>query len=279
MLSLNSFFNDPQVLALVSDRSVDFSLNPDKMSGRNGQAAFSPEQKDFLLKHIGPLEQKIWERIVFLKQMHGAEVVCVGKTEVSPSPFPEADALITREEGVPLAVRSADCLPIFLFDPETKAVGLVHAGWRGSLQGIVKNTVQRMMREWKTDPQDLKAAFGPALRDCCYRVGAEFKEYFPEEIHPHRFASSRERRSLSGIKSPKSLCDFRGQSEAVGVNQLSDEFTLDLALVNKNQLLSVGVKADNIFDCGICTSCDSRFFSYRREEEKAGRMISLVMLK
>jgi len=244
MLSLNSFFNDPQVLALVSDRSVDFSLNPDKMSGRNGQAAFSPEQKDFLLKHIGPLEQKIWERIVFLKQMHGAEVVCVGKTEVSPSPFPEADALITREEGVPLAVRSADCLPIFLFDPETKAVGLVHAGWRGSLQGIVKNTVQRMMREWKTDPQDLKAAFGPALRDCCYRVGAEFKEYFPEEIH-----------------------------------QISDEFTLDLALVNKNQLLSVGVKADNIFDCGICTSCDSRFFSYRREEEKAGRMISLVMLK
>lgn len=244
MLSLNRFFNDPrlsrvndaEVLALASDRSVDFSLN--------GQPAFSPRQKDFLSRHIGPSGQKVWGKVVFLKQVHGAGVICVGPSPVLSSRFQEADALITKEVGVPLTVRSADCLPIFIFDPQTKAVGLVHAGWRGTHKGIVKNTIQRMALEWKTDPQHLKVAFGPAIRVCCYQVGAEFKEYFPQEIH-----------------------------------QISDEFYLDLVLANKNQLLGWGVKSENISDCGICTCCDSRFFSYRREGKNTGRMISLMMLR
>ena len=231
MLSLNNFFNDPRVITLVSDRSMDFTLN--------GEPAFSGRQKVFLSKHLGPFAEKT----VFLKQVHGDEVIPIRRSQPS-SGFKEGDALITKERGVPLAVRSADCLPIFIFDPRTKAVGLVHAGWRGSRKAIVQNALRAMMRRWKTEPRHLKAAFGPAIRSCCYQVGEEFQAYFPDETRKR-----------------------------------SDGFYLDLVLVNKNQLLGLGVKAENIFDCNLCTCCDSRFFSYRREGAKAGRMISVVMLR
>ena len=152
--------------------------------------------------------------------------------------------MITQTLGLPLAVRSADCLPVFLYDEKQYGIGLVHVGWKGSQKNIVGQTIKLMNEQWQTNPKDIKAAFGPGIRSCCYEVGSEFQEFFPED------------------------CIMR-----------DNRHYLDLSQMTHDQLLSEGVEKTNIFDCGICTCCDSNYFSFRREGNDAGRMISLIMLK
>lgn len=156
-----------------------------------------------------------------------------------------ADGLVTKEKNLPLAVFNADCLSIFLYDPNSKAIGLLHAGWRGTSKKIAENAILKMKKSFGTKPADLIIGFGPAIRKCCYEVGNGFKRYFPEDL----------------IK--------RG-----------NKLYMDLISANLKQLIKNGVKNKNIFDCKICTSCQNKnFFSYRREGEKVGRMMSLTMLK
>ena len=101
-----------------------------------------------------------------------------------------------------------------------------------------------MQERFGTDPSGLYAAFGPAIRDCCYEVSAEFNDYFPYAVLE------------------------RGRS-----------LYLDLALISRNQLIASGVKKANIFDSGACTFCGgSNFFSYGKEGEACGRMMSIAML-
>jgi YfiH family protein len=157
----------------------------------------------------------------------------------------DTDALITDGRNLALAIFTADCLSVFFYDPKTPAIGLVHAGWRGSKKGITAKTIAAMEEYFNTKPQDLYAALGPAIRSCCYQVGEEFTGIFPQEL------LVRDKR-----------------------------YYLDLASINKKQLLSSGVREENISDCGLCTSCRSDlFFSFRREGESAGRVISVIMLK
>ena len=232
-LTFGRFF-PRQVLALVSDRTMDCA-----------QSNASPEtiQKRTIVykEHLGIGPEKIFD----IKQVHGDTVIPVKRTNLHLGRgTQEADGSFTGEFGIPLAVRTADCLSIFIFDPAHNVIGLVHAGWRGTKEGIVKKAIDKMKEEWRSVPQELKVAFGPCIRPCCYQVGREFKDFFPRET-------------------------------MVKKNGLH----LDLPLANKHQLLESGLTDSNIFDCAICTCCDDRFFSHRREGEKSGRMISVMMIK
>ena len=238
MLSLSEFFKEG-VVALVSERDVDFTLN-----GSRDKAMpclyLTDKQKDFFRHKTGiTIERAAWA-----KQVHGTKILDVSKKFLKHEELLEADGLLTSDIHLPIAVRTADCLSIFIFDPRKKTIGLVHAGWRGSREGILQRAIERLRHGWNSNPQDLKIAFGPSIRSCCYQVGEEFKGCFPKEVQ----------RKENG-------------------------YYLDLVLVNRNQLRPLGVKDQNIFDCNVCTCCDSRFFSYRREGEKAGRMLSVMMLR
>jgi len=226
MFSFNKFF-PLEVVAFTSDRKVDFTLS---------KKVLSPEQEKYLKTKLGFRCQKIFN----IKQVHGANVVAPsdGRDIV------EADGATTNAPDVALAVRTADCLPIFMYDPVNKAIGLVHAGWRGSQKTIVVHALRTMNKKWGSQTADLKVAFGPCIRSCCYQVGDEFKRYFPKET------SRKEGRTY-----------------------------LDLVKVNRNYLISMNVKESNITDCGICTVDEESCFSYRREGGRAGRMISIMMLR
>lgn len=177
------------------------------------------------------------------EQQHAGEVEVINGKNFRKEIF--TDALITHEPQIALAVRTADCLPIFLYDPVNKAVGIVHAGWRSTKQEIVKNCISRMHKEFATRPHDLKVAIGPGIRDCCYQVKENLVDYFPKYIF-----------------------------------QRDNYFFLNLLKANLEQMLSCGIKEENIIDSGICSSChNDEFFSYRREGESAGRTISVIMLK
>lgn len=151
----------------------------------------------------------------------------------------EGDALLTGTSGLRLSVRSADCYPILLADTKRHAVAIVHAGWRGTAAGIVVKTIAQMRAQFGTAPADIVAAIGPGIGLCCYQVGAEVA-------------------CLFGL-------------EGAG--------RIDLAEANRRQLIEAGVPEPHIDVLGGCTFCDTaRFHSFRREKERAGRMISYIGL-
>lgn len=204
------------------------------------------DRRDFL-KFLGI----DYRALVCANQVHGSTVREVfqhdkGKGALSKdTAVPDTDALITNVRRLPLAVFTADCLPVFLYDPAQKAIGLAHAGWRGSKDNIALKTLQLMREKFQARAENLLVGFGPALRNCCYQVGLEFKNYF-----------------------------------TAGVSERDNKMYCDLAGINKKQLLEAGVKEENIYDPGICTSCrNDKYFSYRREADASGRMISVIMLK
>jgi hypothetical protein len=157
----------------------------------------------------------------------------------------EGDALVTDDLRRRIGVRTADCLPILLLDTSHRAVSAVHAGWRGSAAGIAARAVEKMHSDFGSLPASIYAAFGPCIRVCCYEVGPEvasqfsglFPEWFPVQGKQH----------------------------------------LDLAEANVRHLAAAGVPNDQIFDCGLCTSClAEHFFSYRREPQNPERMTSAI---
>ena len=203
--------------------------------------SFTPKQQRFLSRHAS---EKI-SRLPNIKQVHGKRIIVAKKFSCLGGVLPfKADGLITQKTGMPLTVRTADCLSIFLFDPKHNVISLLHAGWKGTRKKIVSQAVKLLKKEFKTDPRNLKVAFGPSIRSCCYEVGKEFKAFFPGAVAAR-----------------------------------NNKLYLDLPLINKKELLKAGVARKNILDCGICTHCNPRYFSYRRQGDKAGRMISFMMLK
>jgi len=151
----------------------------------------------------------------------------------------EGDALVTAQPGVPVSIRTADCYPILLADERNRAVAAVHAGWRGTAAGIVGQTIQQMHARFGTEARDLRVAIGPGIGPCCYEVGVEVSRQF-------------------GLK---------------------EAGRIDLAEINHQQLVQMGVLETHIEVLGGCTKCEvQRFHSFRRDQERAGRMISFIGL-
>jgi hypothetical protein len=183
------------------------------------------------------------EGITTAKQIHSDIVKdargVMGKD--ARGPLAEADALISKDAGVIVGIRTADCVPILLADPSSGAVAAVHAGWRGTAEGIASSAVRSLVEEWRIDPRHLRAAIGPSIGSCCYEVGPEVAQRF-------------------GI-------------------QTSHPVHLDLPTINEMQLRAAGLS--NIWKSGACTFCAMagegyRFHSFRREREAAGRMVSFI---
>ncbi len=188
---------------------------------------------------------------VNLRQIHSDVVVTVSGDQVQGM-LGEGDGLVTRQPGIWIGVRTADCAPVLLADPAHQAVGVVHAGWRGTVNLIVSRTLERMATEFGTRPGDVLAAVGPTIGACCYEVGADvarqFAPWWPE------------RADLQG-----------GGSQAC----------VDIPATLQLQLTGAGVDPANIATVGGCTRCGAtgRFHSFRRDGVAAGRMVSAVCIR
>jgi len=196
-------------------------------------------QQEYLSTNLGKWQVDL-TKLSTIVQVHGNRILV--RKDNSGQDIKEADGLITNLKNLPLTVRTADCCSIFLYAPNN-CIGLVHAGWRGTRKRIVQEAIKMMQQEYEVSPAQMKAALGPAIRKCCYQVSEEFKDYFPRAVF------------------------FR-----------EGKYFLDLSLENVEQLTQMGLRQENIFDCGICTCCDINYFSYRREGQAAGRMISFMMM-
>jgi polyphenol oxidase len=213
-------FSSRQVIAAYSGREYPFS------------------QRDTFLKDLSIAPSSL--RLV--KQVHGDVIItpCEGDTGT-----PEGDGLIATDSGMTIGILTADCIPVFFWDAVQGIGALAHAGWRGLKAEIIPKMIRQLRADFETRPSTLQMAFGPAIRKCCYEVGEEFKEIFPEYY------------------------EKTGSSKA----------HIDLIAIARDQAVREGVPAPLIMDSGICTSCQNgRFFSARKDKSPE-RILSILHIK
>lgn len=199
------------------------------------------------------LETPNWP-MVTAKQIHSADVRSVVDAEDARSEPQPGDALTANVPGILLAIQTADCMPVLIADERTRAFAAVHAGWRGTLAGIVARTVERMQQEYDSRPEDLHAALGPAICAEVFEVGAEVLDAF--------------------------RASFDYAEELFSNRQPNGKGHINLNRANARQLADAGLREERIYDSGLCTWLrNDLFFSYRLErgaEKPVGRLMGVI---
>lgn len=189
-------------------------------------------------------------------QNHSTNVEVVGNehksTGIYKDPFPYGvDGLVTKEKNLILSIRTADCVPVLLFDYQNRVCAAVHSGWRGTLGRIAANAVEKMC-SLGADQNRIVAAIGPCIGACCYEVGRELWEAFAQA----------------------------DKGFAACFTEKDGKVFFDLTMANEMILEKSGVKAENISSARLCTCCDKEnFFSHRRDGANRGTMSALIMIQ
>ncbi len=228
----------------------------------------------FLSQLCGELNDDTKPALVALRQIHSDIIRHVDSVPESPL---AGDGLITNTPGLLLAIQTADCLPIVLADPKRRGVGVFHAGWRGTVKRIVEKGVGEMRRYFGSRAQDLRAAIGPGIHQCCYAVGQEVRDQFESQFaYADKLFRVVEESDPVREKYPMLFLTAR----APGHSELPKKIYLDLVEANRQQLLAAGVPAKNIKTSSLCTNCrNDLLFSYRAENGKTGRMMGVVGIR
>jgi polyphenol oxidase len=212
--------------------------------------------------------------LVTLRQVHSDIIHCVESVPDEPL---VGDGLLTATPGLLIAIQTADCLPIILADAKHRAIGIFHAGWRGTVQRIVEKGVGEMRRWFGSRARDLKAAIGPSVHSCCYNVGEEVRDKFYSQFS---YAASlfREVKDSDPVREKYPLLFLNAR--APGHGELPPKLFLDLVEANRRQLLAAGVPRKAVEASSFCTSCRTDLlFSYRAEKGKTGRMMSVAGIR
>lgn len=181
------------------------------------------------------------DQLAIAKQVHGSNV----RTVTKPNVYHDCDGLVTNQKGLAIGIQVADCAAILLHEPEAGVIAAVHAGWRGAIAGIISEGV-KAMQNLEGEPSKIFAYISPCISLQNFEVGSEVANLFP-----------------------KQFCDDTN----------FDKPHIDLRGFLKYQLMNEGISADHIETSESCTFADKQFFSYRRDKENAGRMLSLIKLR
>jgi YfiH family protein len=230
--------------------------------------------RELFLKQVGAVAGRRRWTLITLRQMHSDIIHCASPTAMTAT---AGDGLITDTPGIAIAVQTADCLPVILVDTKKHAVGVFHAGWRGTLRRIVEKGVGEMRRHFGTNPSDIEAAIGPGVGNCCYEVGKEVRDKFKS-----RFAYGaelfREVKESDPIREKYPLLFLT--CRAPGHSELPTRLFLDLTEANRRQLIDAGVPAPGIETVGLCTVCRTDLlFSHRAEKGVTGRMMAVAGIR
>lgn len=187
------------------------------------------------------------------------EVGCTEKFVINDKALDNVDGLVTDKKGMILATTNADCILLLFYDPVKRVIANVHSGWRGTFQKIAVNAVNKMRVEYGCNPQDIICCICPSIRKCHFEVEDDVKDMCVENF------------GYTGR-----LDDI---IENVGVKDGKNKWKIDTVLINRIILGDVGLKQENIFDCGICSVCNSdKVHSYRVEKSEYGLCTAVIML-
>lgn len=246
-------------------------------SGRNGGVGSSPYDSLNLAYHVGDDQAAALDNRIILaefldfepgqwtcgEQVHGTHVAIVKDSDAGKgyldreSAFQNTDGLVTNVRGVLLTSFYADCVPLYFLDPVQGAVGLAHAGWKGTVGHIAAAVIETMEREYGSRREDIRAAIGPSIGECCYEVD----EAVMSKVR-------------AGLPAGETVAAFTAPS----VNP--DRYMLNLKELNRIIMIKAGILPTHIECTTWCTSCHpDKFFSYRKQNGVTGRMASWIGMK
>ena len=195
-----------------------------------------------------------FEKLVLTRQTHSDIVRQVTKKDavgIDNRAYPQSDALITNDPGTALVIFTADCTPVLLWDPVTGAVGAAHAGWRGTAAKIAAKTAQAMMTAYGCRPEDIRAAIGPNIAQCCFETDADV---------------------------PQAIENAYGEAARAMITQKGEKYYVNLKAVNALALKEVGVQHIDVSD--ECTRCQChRFWSHRVTGGVRGSQGAIIVCK
>jgi len=221
------------------------------------------ESRDAVFENYRILSEKLgfdYNGFVLSHQTHTTNIRHVTERErgmglTKESDIRDTDGLITNIPGIHLTIFGADCVPIFLLDPVKKVIAAVHAGWRGSVNGIAAKVVAEMIEDYGVDAENILVGIGPSIGKCCFQVDEPVVALFHEKLD---FADE---------------VIFKDTSE-------DGKYKIDLWQTNKRILMTAGVKEGNIEISGICTRCHTDlFYSHRKTGSARGNMAGVLSLK
>ncbi|WBW99628.1 peptidoglycan editing factor PgeF [Oceanirhabdus sp. W0125-5] len=181
------------------------------------------------------------EKVLYLNQIHSNNILR------DPEDVVDGDGIITNSKKIAIGVFGADCTPIIVVNKNNGTIGVVHSGWKGTLNGILTECIQKINNDLDSKESEIEVFIGPHARKCCYEVSYEL------------------------------INDFN--SKEIYKGKINDKRMLDLTECIKLQLQALGVKEENIHDIGKCTICNDEFYSYRRDKDLSGRNFAFVYLK
>ncbi len=195
--------------------------------------------------------------MVCCEQIHGCEIARVGKADVGrgamhlSTAVPKCDAMITDVPGLSMVAFFADCFPLYFYDPRCRAVGLAHAGWKGTMMRIAARTIEEMTRQFGSDVHDIEVFIGPGIGPCCFEIKEELARNVSSEFP---------------LVNDLIVCE-------------AGRLAWDLIKTNLEIIRNAGVSEKNIGVCRLCTACNSDlFFSHRRDKGLTGRMGAAIAL-
>jgi polyphenol oxidase len=226
-----------------------------------------------LLQKIGANGRHPWPTVT-LRQIHSDLIYLVKSIPDTPL---LGDGLLTATPGLLLAIQTADCLPVIVVDKKQRAVGVFHAGWRGTVKRIVEKGIGEMRRYFGSRPGHLAAAIGPGVHNCCYAVGEDVRDNFESQF-AYAAALFHEIEESDPVREKYPMLFLTAR--APGHSKLPKRIFLDLVEANRRQLLDAGVALKNIEASPLCTSCRTDLlFSYRAENGVTGRMMGVAGIK
>ena len=192
--------------------------------------------------------------VVSIRQVHGTDVLSLAQPLKAGQTFDSGhDAVLTNQAGTLLTIHTADCVPVLLMDSARYVIGAVHAGWRGAVHGIVAKSARAMVERFDADFTSLHVAIGPSAGPCCYEVDAPVIDQLAPDVADD---STILRRTGPGSG------------------------RLDLKKLIRWQATSTGIAEDHVHTVDLCTICrPDLFFSYRREGNVHGNMVSGIMVR
>lgn len=239
---------------MLKHPTPDFSIFfGDKQNAFQKKQFYSCPSSHELLAHppFAFLQTHDVESLIVADQTHGTDGLTITSAQQAANYLPyscQADFIVTNVPGVALGVATADCLPIVFYDPANHVIALAHAGWQGTVKGIALSTVQAMIKNFGTNPNELQIFFGPSASVEAYEVGPDFIDNIP-------------------------ACDFINDVFI----QKNGRYYFDVVLYNQRLLEKLGVKQFN-HDYHKCTITNLQFCSHRREKELSLRQMTTALL-
>lgn len=226
----------------ITDKSVDIN--------------YSKQSRDEIRKILQGMSDYQFKKIISPRQTHTNNVVVINEDNLD-NELQDVDGVITKLKGVALTIATADCQSIILYDKKNEVIGNIHSGWKGTLNKILSNGINLMIKEFSSNVEDIIVCIGPSIMGCCFEVDKDVVDMFT-----NNFDDIEEFIKLGEVKDGK------------------QKYYIDTIGINKRELINLGILEENIYLSNVCTKCSSdTYYSYRVQGQDSGRNVTLVCMK